>query len=111
MSCGHSFPNRGSSLKCPACGSEYGDTSSTVPDMEVKDKGDALAQPTTEEQQETVQEDLQEPAGEAGTETVQDTLLEKVEEKTQDKLKDTLTEGTEAKGKAKGSPDSGVRVR
>jgi hypothetical protein len=91
------------------------------PAMEVKYKGDALdaeiasndddilAQETIEDQQEGVLESLQEPAGEAGTETIQDALLEKVQEKTEDKLKDTLT--GETKAKAKGSPDSGVRVR
>lgn len=116
MSCGHSFPNRGSSLKCPACGSGYGDTSSTVPDMEVKDKGDALAQPTTEDQQETVQEDLQASAGEAGPESIQDALLEKGQEKAEeiakDKTKEVVKEVNDVDGgKVKGTPKSGVRVR
>ena len=119
MSCGYSFPNRGSSLKCPACGSGYGDTSSTVPDMEVKDKGDALAQPTTQDQQEIVQEDLQASAGESGAEasadTLQDKLLEKGEEKAQevatDKVKEAIGPKTSNDGQVKGTPKSGVRVR
>lgn len=99
-------------------------TPNLTPAMEVKDEGDALAaeiasnkgeplvQTTTEEQQETVQEDLQASAGEAGAEasaeTVQDKLLEKGEEIATDKAKEALekkdTGGTKA-------TKSGVRVR
>lgn len=72
-------------------------------------KGDALAQQTTEDQQKTVQEDLESSAGEAGAEasaeTLKDKLLEKGQEKSQEVAKDKVKEVIKEK------TNGGVRVR
>ena len=95
-----------------------------TPAMEVKDRGDALAaeiasnkgdtltQPTTEDQQETVQADLQESAAETSTDTLQDKLLEKGEEKTEEIAQDKVKEALEKKDTGGTTAQkSGVRVR
>ena len=100
---------------------------SSVPAMEVKDKGDvlaaevasnkgeALAQPTTEDQQEIVQGDLEASAGEAGPESIQDALQEKAQEKAEEiakeKAEGAIGPKTSNDGQVKGTPKNGVRVR
>jgi hypothetical protein len=98
-----------------------------TPAMEVRDrgdalaaeiasnKGDALAQPTTEDQQEIVQEDLEASAGEAGPESIQDALQEKAQEKAEEiakqKAEEAIGPKTSNDGQVKGTPKNGVRVR